>query len=229
MLRQPIVQERVPRVEELRKRPILAQDVLKEHPCLGLHRVAQVRTPVGELLRIGFDAVQVPRFQPLPGEVVRQRRRTGIGEQPLHLGVERRRRAELARLGQPEQLVVRHRAPQEITQPRRQLEIGNLMDLRRVRRIVLYAKQKMRRHQHRLNRQLNSLLGALPLGLRHRGEFHERRDVALRDRPPVRSPRERRDNLLGARRARLRIADENLLSARLLHVCRERTDEGHRF
>ena len=51
------------------------------------------------------------------------RGRLRIGQHPLHLRVEHRRRAQLPALGQREQLVVRHRVPEEVAQPRRQLDV----------------------------------------------------------------------------------------------------------
>ena len=58
-----------------RQRAVLAQHRFEEHPRLGLHRIAQLRSPFGELLRIRLDAVEVARLQPLAGEIVGQCRR----------------------------------------------------------------------------------------------------------------------------------------------------------
>ena len=62
-----------PSDEEIRQRKVLAQDRFKEHSRFGLHRVAQFRPPRREFLRVGFDDIQVTRFQPLPGKIVGQR------------------------------------------------------------------------------------------------------------------------------------------------------------
>ena len=61
----------------------------------------------------------------------------------------------------PHQLVVRHRAPEEVADARCQLERRHVMHVAGIARIsiALDAEEKVRRHQHRLNRQLEPLLG----------------------------------------------------------------------
>ena len=68
--------------------------------------------------RVDVDALDVARLQPLADEVLDQRLGARVGQHPLHLRVEVL--AQLAALGEPEQLVVRHRGPEEIGEPRGQ-------------------------------------------------------------------------------------------------------------
>ena len=138
---------------------------VEEHLRLGLHRIAQLGTPGRELLRIGLDAVEIADLQPLAGEVLRHREGLRIGEHPLHLRVEHCRRAQLAPLGQRQQLLVRHRVPQEVTQPRRQLHVRDPVHPAGIVRveIALDVKQEMRRDEHRLDRQGEALLHGLAL------------------------------------------------------------------
>ena len=157
---QPVIQKRIIGVQELRHRLVLAQQVLKEQARFGFHGIAEIRTPIGELLGVGLDAVQVPRLEPLPGKIVGEGRGARIGQETFDLSVQHSGRGELAGFGQREQLVVRHRAPEEIAQARGELEIGNPMHLGRIRsiRVSLDTEQEMGGNQHRLNRQLDALL-----------------------------------------------------------------------
>src|ERR1017187_10739978 len=81
MFGQALIEEGVAGVEELAERAILAQDGVEEKAGLLLHGVAQLGTPIGELLGIGFDHVEVAQFQPLAGEVIGERGGARVGEQ----------------------------------------------------------------------------------------------------------------------------------------------------
>ena len=67
---------------------------------------------------------------------------------------------QATRLRQVEQPIVGHRRPKEIAQPRGQLKLRDPMRRARVGRVgvMLDAVKKMRRNQHRLDRQLDPLL-----------------------------------------------------------------------
>ena len=163
--RQQLVEERVPRVDELADRTVLAQDPVEEHPRLGLHRVAQLGPPGGELLRVRLDAVEISNLEPLAGKILRHREGLRIGEHPRQLRLEDLRRAQPAPFGQRQQLLVRHRVPQEVTQPRGQLDVRNPVHAARIGRVAvaLDVKQEMRRHEHRLDRERDALLHRLPV------------------------------------------------------------------
>ena len=57
--------------------------------------------------------LQIPQVQPLPGEIVHQRRGAVVGQHPPHLAFEHTRLRERAVLDALEQLVVQNTAPQE--------------------------------------------------------------------------------------------------------------------
>ena len=156
MLRQPLVEERVIRVQEVADRTVLAQHVLEEHRGLGFHRLAKLGRPFLELVRIRLHGVEVARLEPLAGEVRGEGGRARIGEHPIDLGFKHARVAQPAGFGERQQLLVRHRAPEEIADPRGELERRHLVHERGVARIgiALDAEQEIGRDQHRLDGEL---------------------------------------------------------------------------
>ena len=78
VLREPLVQVRVLRVEELEDAAVLADDVLEEQHRLVAHREAQVVVEGGELLAIRSDRLEGAELQPLAAELLDQRRRPRI-------------------------------------------------------------------------------------------------------------------------------------------------------
>ena len=137
-----------------------------------------------------------------PAKLLDQRLRTRVGEHPLHLLLEHGRLVQRLLLRHVQELVIRDAAPQEERQARRQLEIGDA--IRRIRRralrLTLEAEQELRAHEDAANRQLEARLEAA-LRPRRRGiePSGDLRSSSV-DRPSIGAPRERRDDLLGARR-----------------------------
>ena len=205
MRREPLVEERVVRVQEIGDRTVLAQHMLEEHRRLGLHRLAQLGIPFLELVRVRLDGIEVARLEPLAGEVRGKGGRARVGEHPVDLRFEHRRFGELARLGQRQQRVVRHRAPEEIADARCELERRHLVHERRIARvgIALDAEEEIGRHEQRLDGELYALLRRLTAGHRAIDETRQRIDLTPRGRPPIRAPRQVGDDLFDARAARL--------------------------
>src|SRR5215831_19003607 len=90
-------------------------------------------------------------------------------------------------------------------------------------------EKKIRRHQHRLNRKLQSLLRRLPVLLRQIGEAHQSRNLTRRDRSAIRPPGHRRYDAFHAGLTRRLIANQNMLSAFLNGLRRKRSDEVDRL
>ena len=113
MLGEPLVHERVIGGQQIGDRAILANQAVHEQLGLTHHRLRQRRVPVRIEVVIGADLLDVLQAQPLRGEPRRQGFRPLVGEQPLQLLVEDRRRAQRARRGRLQQLRIGHRSPDE--------------------------------------------------------------------------------------------------------------------
>ena len=149
-----------------------------------------------------------------PAKFSAMRGRLRIGEHARHLRVEHLRRAQLAPLGQRQQLVVGHRVPQEVAQPRGQLDVRDPVHRGRIGRvaIALDVKQEVRRDEHRLNRERDALLDGLPVGLRQRHELRQRGD--FRAASPAAGTRGAPASTGSGRRRRRRSSDRRPGSSR---------------
>ena len=105
-----------------------------------------------------------------------------VAEHPPDLRVEVLPFAELSLPGKLEKLIVGHAAPEEVGEPRRQLEfryrssvrgLDNLVFLLNRSRSELNPKEKLRRDQHRLDRELHSAFKALAVLLRQVDKPHQ--------------------------------------------------------
>ena len=117
VLRQPLVHERVVRVEQIQHRAVLAQHALEQQLRFPLERLAQVVVEVREHGDVGVGVLQLPEKEPLVGEVGDQRPRLRVGQHPARLLLEHGRLVQLAVDRQLQQLVVRNRRPQEEGEP----------------------------------------------------------------------------------------------------------------
>ncbi len=225
-----LVEIRVARVEELRNRTVVAENRVEEQLRLGPHGVAQFRSPLRETIGIGTNRIEIADFEPLPREVLRERRGPFVGEHARDLRVEHGRRAELALLGQGDELLVRHGAPQEVAQPRRQLDIRHAVRTFRVVRIqvALDPEEEVGRHQHGLHGQLDALLDAESVGLRHGDEAPQVGDLRRRHGTTVGTPCQIAEDAIDARIAARGLADEHPLPTRFHTVNRERANDGDR-
>ena len=163
---------------------LFRDDVVEEVLGLAQHRRQQRRVRVRRL-------VQAADLEPLPHEILRQRDRLRILQHPRDVRVEVG--AQRAVLRRHEQLLVRHRAPEEIREAARELVLRDLEHLAgAVRiRIALDAEQELRRHQRRAGRKTGRLIERLArVRERERGELHQLVDLALRHRAAERARRE---------------------------------------
>ena len=74
--RQPLVDERVVRPQQVEHVPVLAHDAVEEQLGLALERLPQVVVEVGKLVGVRQHAPHVAQLQPLAGEVADQRAAT---------------------------------------------------------------------------------------------------------------------------------------------------------
>src|SRR6185295_19802777 len=130
---------------------------------LLLHRVAQVLVELRIQLGVGHDASELAQLEPARGEVVDERLRPRIAQHPLDLLLERRRIAQLAAYRRLPQFVVRHAAPEEERETRREIEIAQA--IRGARRdaggFTFDAEEEARRGENPLDAALNPLVEVL--------------------------------------------------------------------
>ena len=115
--REPFVEERVVRRQQLQHAAVLLQLAPDEQVGLLLHGLTQVLVEVRELVDIGDDACQLSELQPLIGKVIDERPRASVADHPPHLPIQDGRIFELSPNGKIEKLVVRNAAPQKEREP----------------------------------------------------------------------------------------------------------------
>ena len=196
-LRQPLIQERVVRVEEVENGAVLAQDVLEEQFRLLLHRHARVVGELRELDAVGHVRFEGPRLQPLPAEVLHQRTGPGVLEHPPHLGFQHLRLPQLPLVAQ--RGAARRPACCSTGSTTAASPVRAATELRRG---LLDPEQEVRRDEHPLNRQAKPLLEGIAVLLHHRDQLDQLVDLLVGHRTPVGPPREVRHDLAGRSRRR---------------------------
>src|SRR5262249_986150 len=129
---QALVDEAEVGIDQVQDATVFPHDGLEEQLGLAEHGRAQLVVETGEDPGIWGDQGEIAGREPLAGEAVYERRRLRVIEHPPHLRLQVG--PQLALLGEAEQLVVRHAAPEEVRQPARQLVLVD-----RIRRLRLRA------------------------------------------------------------------------------------------
>ena len=122
------------RVQELAQREAAGEHFTEEGLRLADHATLQRLVVVGVELLVGLEHADLSQAQPLRGKGVCEALRTRIGQETRDLLREHRLVAELALLGEGEQLGIRHRVPEQVGQARRDLPV-----IERLTRCVLVA------------------------------------------------------------------------------------------
>ena len=183
---------------------------------------------------------EAPELEPLQREVIHERGGARVLEHPAHLAVEIGGEFFVPR--EAEQRVVRRGTPQEIREPRRELEFIERMRPGVLRlRVGFQAEDEFRRRQHRGDRPPQSVRPAFVVP---HGVVHHRAqppDFLLRAGPPPRPPDELREHLahllalrlVGGeshqRLVRWRACIERAFGFEKLHAQRRRLLPGGRF
>ena len=217
VLRQPLVQPSVIRLQQVEHAAVLAQHVLEKQFRLATHRLPQVVIEVGKQSAIRRDGFQVSQIQPLPREVRHERLCSRIGKHPPRLPREHFWLTQHVARGDLQQFVIGNAAPEEERQPRRQLQIAeSIRGLRgNSRRLLLDAEQELATDQDRAQRGLDAGL-EIRVAPRVVIKRQDSCEVRVVDRTPIRPPHQRCDNLfrtgffLGRR---LRSRDEDAAAA----------------
>ncbi len=226
-----LVREGVVRIQQGDHALIGAEHTVDEHLDLFAKCAAQLAVELRVDARVGLDRIHVIDIEPLVGKVGDQRFRARIGEQPLDLGVEHRRVAELARHRGLQQLIVRSLAPQEERQARGQLHIADAVGRsgRRVDRNGLDAIQEFRAGEDRHGGLLDAAVEVLHFAALL-VEAHRSGKIVLRYRPAICLACDVGHDLLRARRLFRRIrrmADEDLRAARRVADAARIVGSGH--
>ena len=127
MLSQSRVDHRPIGREEFADRQVIREDRGEERGWFDRHAFFQPQVVVRIELRVGREHADSMQLQPLMRERTREASDLRVGQHAVELLAKRGRFVQLARRGGNKQRVVRHRTPQEIRQPRRQLPIVDLV------------------------------------------------------------------------------------------------------
>ena len=133
VLRQPLIDERVVRGQQVDHVAVFADDAVEEQLGFAAHGLQQIAVEVGIEEQIRLRVVQVAQIQPLPGETGGQRVGAWIGEHALHLLLQHRLVRQLTLTGQVQKLLIRRAAPQKVRKPRRQFQIADAVIRSRAR------------------------------------------------------------------------------------------------
>src|SRR5580692_3828600 len=113
MPRQPFVEERIVRAQQLRQWAILAYLILKKKLGLASHGFAQRWVEVRESPSIRCSRVNIAHLKPLLDEVVQETRQPPVREHAVNLLLNDDWIAELPLLGEPQQFLIGDASPQE--------------------------------------------------------------------------------------------------------------------
>ena len=118
MFGQSLVQEGEIRIEEPGDIEVVVEQVREETARLLAHRRFQVTlVVVPEPLGVGWHFPQLVQFQPLTGEAIHEGAAARVGEHAGRLCSADFPAAEQSSLGQIDQSIVGHAAPEEIREP----------------------------------------------------------------------------------------------------------------
>ena len=181
VLRQPLVQERVPRVQEIGERAVLAQDRIEEQARLRLMASRSSGLHSGNFCGSGLTTSRLRSSSHWPAKLSASAAERGSASMRFTCASSVRRGAQLAGFG--ERRAVRRPASSSTgsssgATPVRRRRSGATSSDRSGSDRARCGKE-VRRDQHRLERQLDALLRRLAVGLRHRDELHQRRDFRL--------------------------------------------------
>ena len=165
----------------------------KKSSISRLERVPQVVVEIREDVHDRLARLQRAHAQPLAGEVGDQLVGARVLEHPAHLLLEHGWRAQLARRGDVDQLVVRDAAPQEERQPRGEREIADAIRLADggSRRLRLAAVDELDVGEDPLQRGLDAVVEGAFFAAARTIELHQRVHVRGRRRAAERAFGER--------------------------------------
>src|SRR5262249_400500 len=123
MLRQPLVEKGIVRVEQIENTAILAEYALKKQFCFAAKGLTQTLVKIGKRIRVWSDGLQVSKLKPLAAEIADESLRARIVQHAARLQFQHRRVFQLSLFRNIQQLVVRDAAPKKERKPRGEFEI----------------------------------------------------------------------------------------------------------
>src|SRR5262245_37834904 len=196
---QPLVEEAVVGPQQFLHASILAQLTLDEQLRLPRQRFTQVVVKFRKQIRIRSNVPYRAQLQPLAEEIVHQRCGARVGQQAPHLLRQNDRIMKRPSDGYVEEFIIGNAAPEKERQPGGQFEAaqgigasgGNTLW------IAFNTKQESRVNEDSFERELDAGIEAT-LAPADSEKVEQRLNVSRRDRPAIRTPRERRKNIPGA-------------------------------
>src|SRR2546422_10718659 len=88
MPREPFVDERVVRIQQIQSAPVLTHDACEQQFGFAAERLPEVIVEVWKQQQIRFHTVQVPELEPLPRESGYNRGGARVRDNPQHLSFE---------------------------------------------------------------------------------------------------------------------------------------------
>ena len=151
MLRESAVHHDEVGRDEIREAEVVLEDLFEEQFGLADHRHLEQVIELGIENVAGFRRVDLPQTEPLADEVLGERRGSGAFEHPFDLMPEHVRLIQFLPIGEREQFVVRHGAPEEVRKSVRQRVIIQLPG-------AFAEEQEIGRDQHALESGPDRLL-----------------------------------------------------------------------
>ena len=126
MRRQDVVDAREVGIEELKDAHVAAQHLAEEVNRLQPHGRRELIVEAGVAIHVHDDTLQAIELQPLLGELLDERPGAAVLNHPANLRGQLGPLVQLSLARQLQELLIGHRAPEEVRQPGRQLMIGQL-------------------------------------------------------------------------------------------------------
>ena len=113
MLRQTFIHKSIVGIEKIQNGPVFVHDAFKQQLRFPLEGLPKVIVEIGKLAAIGTGAFQIPKIQPLAGEVGGQRAGPIVGQHPARFALQDGGFVQLTLHCQGQQLIVGNAGPQE--------------------------------------------------------------------------------------------------------------------
>ena len=184
---QSLVHVGVVRGEQFQNAAVRLHDVSEKQLRFRAHGLAQLLVELREQLLVGRNCFEVPRLEPLAGEVVDYRAGFGMAQQPADLRL--KIGAQLVLLREPKESLVRQAAPEKVGQAGGERELIHVHRRSGWRRGDVrggaVAEEKVRRHEHSLHGAGDAHFKGVSAPPAFPGELHEAADLLSRNRPAI--------------------------------------------